>query len=181
MRLRKDEAAAQAIDSTVPVDNPTVEAHNSVASSVPIEGMDWRAPDGFVTPPPPAGWWYTWVRTAIRNEPDGRNYINMYRQGYRPVMKTELEDIYVPDVRLDVQNAENKPVVAVKDMVLMKIPLRAKRQRDAYYAAKAQKQVREVDRRLHAESKRPDDKFFVDRKSTTELRKAPLDEEADTE
>lgn len=179
MRPRKDQVNHEAAEATVPLDNPTFAAHNSNASDVPVEGMDWQPQAGLTTPPPPAGWWYTWVRTHIGEEPDGRNYVNMYRQGYRPVLSSELEDFYVPSTSLNVQHAEGKPVVAVKDMVLMKIPLRMKLQRDKYYADMARKQVREVDRRLHAESKRPGDKFMVDRKSSTELRKAPLDEETE--
>lgn len=171
MRARKEEA--EAVDS---VDNPDIQAQNAVASDVPTE---WRPAGVLETPPPSRGFWYTWVRTHIGSETDGRNYAAMYRQGYRPVFAGEVEDFYAPDTRTDVPNAVGKAVVSVKDMVLMKMPLKMKKQRDAYYRGQAAQQIADIDKRLHGEAKRKDDKFFVNRKSSSELRKAPLDEETE--
>lgn len=176
---RKDQAQAEARSSTLGLDNPDVMAHTAVDGGTPIENMDWRPPETLQAPPPPAGWKYTWIRTALGTIEDGDNIRKMFSQGWRPVLKSEIQPGYFPPTISDARFNNGQETVGVRDMILCKIPTKMKRQRDAYYAAKANTQVREIDKRLHAERQRPGDSFFVDRKSTTDLRKAPLDDTDD--
>jgi len=88
-------------------------------------------------------------------------------------------DYFAPTIE-DARFGGNKTLIGVRDMVLMKIPLRMKRQRDAYYAGLAGQQEDRIDRRLAAESARKGDRLFVaEKRSSTELRSAPPDDEAD--
>jgi len=175
---RKDQAATEALDATIPLDNPNQMAHNATDGGTPTQNMDWRPPTALETPPAPAGFRYTWVRTSIGGEDDGDNIRKTMSQGYQPVLASEIPEGWFPPTMKDSRFARGQAIVGVRDMVLMKIPERMKKQRDAYYANRATTQVRQIDEALHGEKQRAGDKFFVDRKSNSELRSAPLDDES---
>lgn len=174
---RKDTAFAQAREATHAVDTPDKIAQDAISSGQPVENMDWRPPETLETPPAPAGWHYTWVRTSVAGIDDADNIRKMLNQGWRPVPASEAPKGYFPPTISDERFAGGIAVIGVRDMILCKIPMKMKRQRDAYYQKEGETQVQEIDKRLRSESQRPGDRFMIDRQSSTELRSVPLDDD----
>lgn len=180
MENRKDATRQQAISHTIQIDTPTGQAHDAISGEVPIPNMDWQPPKVLETPPAPAGWHFTWIRSMSGAEDDTKNVASALREGYQFATTADVpRDYFAPTIE-DARFGGNKTLIGVRDMVLMKIPLRMKRQRDAYYAGLAGQQEDRIDRRLAAESARKGDRLFVaEKRSSTELRSAPPDDEAD--
>lgn len=176
---RKDQVVRDAIDATTPVADPDSMAYNATDGGVPVENMDWKPPETLQTPPAPPGYKLTWVRTSIAGVDDGDNIRAMLSQGWQPVLSTEVPAGYFPPTIRDSRFSNGRAVIGVRDMILMKIPIKMKRQRDAYYAGVANNQIEQIDKRLMAERQRAGDSFSVDRRSTTELRSAPIEAEDD--
>jgi len=63
MENRKDATRQQAISHTIQIDTPTGQAHDAISGEVPIPNMDWQPPKVLETPPAPAGWHFTWIRS----------------------------------------------------------------------------------------------------------------------
>ena len=174
---RKDTARAQAISATIPVDTPEQMAHDATNGDVPVANMDWKPPKVLETPPAPAGYHFTWIRTMLGGEEDTTNLSRALQEGYEFATEADMpRDYFAPTIK-DARFGQGRTLIGVRDMVLMKITLRKKKQRDAFYASRASDQERRIDQRLAAERARPGDKLFVmERNSRTELRKAPLDD-----
>lgn len=178
----KNQAILDARAMVSGVDNPETMRQNAMDAQTPIENQDWVPPVTLSTPQPPSGWKYSWVRTAFRKDgshPDGDNIRKMLSQGWRPVLAAELSEGSFASTISDARFNNGQATVGVGDMVLMKMPSKMKAQRDAYYAKIAKNQVQGIDEVLHAEARRPGDKFFSDRQTRTELSSAPLNDTDD--
>lgn len=174
---RKDQARAETISATMSVDNPNQQAQDSVQGDVPRQNMDWQPPKALETPPAPAGWHFTWVRSMMGAEDDSKNVLAARREGYEFATSGDIPAGYflptIEDARFG-----SKTLIAVRDMVLMKIPLRMKKQRDAHYAQRGEQQMDRIDQKLTAAKMREGDRLIVmERNSTTELRKPRQDDE----
>jgi hypothetical protein len=53
----------------------------------------WEPPRNFVTPPDGNGRVYRWIRTAIKGEPDHKNWNRRTREGWVPVPLSEIPEL----------------------------------------------------------------------------------------
>lgn len=174
---RKDQVVADSRRATLSLDNPEKMAHDAVASGEPELNQDWQPPAVLDFPPAPAGFKLSWVRTRFKKDGDWdmSNLSSKIREGYRFYTKADLPEGYYAETIMDKRFNNGQEVVAKNDMVLMKIPLRMKRQRDAYYANIAEQQVQGIDAVLRNERAKTGTKLFVsEHRSSSALRSVPL-------
>ncbi len=88
-----------------------------------------------------------WVRYSLQGENQDANVLSRVRQGYEPVRPEELDILNV----LTMEDGKHAGTVVSGDLMLMKIPLELKAQRDKYFAGKAKAQQRMADREFEDE------------------------------
>lgn len=180
---RKDQVAADAVAATLGgLDNAESAAYDATQGDTPVENMEWRPPSAFKNPSVPAGYKGSWIRTHTPSpggtmEFDAKNVNAMFTQGWRPVLASEIQPGEFPPTIRDARFMNGQEIVGERDRIFCKLPLKMYRARNAYYAAKAQKQVAGVvGNNLRKETQGLKSKFWVaEENSRTELRKAPLD------
>lgn len=133
---------------------PETESQGAIASSRSTRKEQerpkvWTPPNKLETPPPPEGTHYRWVRFNAGGEGDDANVYERYRQGYRPVMQSELGENWMGDT-LRKTHGEHMPEGTVRqgDLILMKIDKEIVRQRNAYYERQARLMQKAVDQEL---------------------------------
>ena len=176
----KDHANKEGQRAILHLDNPSKMAHDAVATDNPELNQDWKPPRPLESPPAPAGYHTSWIRTNLGKGGvfDASNIREKLREGWRFCTVADIPAGYhFESTALEHLNG-GKEVITIQDMVLMKFPLRMKRQRDAYYANRANAQVRGVDNILNAEKAKSGARLFVEQstRNSTELRAAPLDD-----
>lgn len=176
---RKDTARAEAISHTIVLDTPEHQAHDAVQGDVPVPNMDWKPPQTLETPPAPAGWHFTWVRSMSGATDDSQNVVKALQEGYQFASTADIPRDYFAPTLESARFGGNKTLIGVRDMVLMKIPLRMKKQRDAHYLSRAMQKEAGVDARLMAENTNRQSRFFSNSKSTSGLHRGPLDDGGD--
>lgn len=105
----------------------------------------WKPHAMLDTPEPPEGYAYRWIRHEIRGNDDATNVIGRMREGYEPVRADELPEGWVASVASDGKHAG---VVRNGDLILCKIPVEKRTQRQEYYRERARRQQEAVDLQL---------------------------------
>ena len=124
----------------------------------------WTPPSTLQSPKPHDGWVFRWVRTSIMGQIDPTNASAKFREGWVPVKAEDHPELMV---YVDPHSTSRfKDNVEVGGLVLCKAPADLMKQRDAYYASKAQSQMEAVDNNfLREEDKRTNMSLFRDKKS----------------
>ena len=108
----------------------------------------WSPPNKLETPPPPEGKHYRWVRFNAGGEGDDSNVYERVRQGYRPVMKEELEDYHGDHIREGRGEHIPEGVVRQGDLMLMEVDVAITKQRTKHYSDQAKRMQQAVDQEL---------------------------------
>jgi len=110
----------------------------------------WQPPSMLDTPTPPAGMHYRWIRAEMMGDADKLNIGKRFREGYVPV---KPEEVYDQGFELPtIDDGKHAGVVGVGGLILAKIPVETKEERDAYYHELTQSQQRGIDSDLKKES-----------------------------
>jgi hypothetical protein len=122
----------------------------------------WAPPTLLPDPEPEAGYTFRWIRVSTLGQADPRNVSSKIREGWEPVRAADHPEI---SMYLDNDNARFKDNVVVGGLLLCKTPTEMVDQRNAYYQAQADAQVRSVDNHFMRESD-PRMPLFSERKTS---------------
>jgi hypothetical protein len=122
----------------------------------------WAPPTLLPDPTPEPGYTFRWIRVSTLGQADPRNVSSKIREGWEPVRAADHPEI---SMYLDNDNARFKDNVVVGGLLLCKTPAEMVDQRNAYYQAQADAQVRSVDNHFMRESD-PRMPLFSERKTS---------------
>lgn len=122
----------------------------------------WAPPTLLPDPTPEPGYTFRWIRVSTLGQADPRNVSSKIREGWEPVRAADHPEI---SMYLDNDNARFKDNVVVGGLLLCKTPTEMVDQRNAYYQAQADAQVRSVDNHFMRESD-PRMPLFSERKTS---------------
>ncbi len=122
----------------------------------------WAPPTLLPDPAPEPGYKYRWVRVSMMGQSDPRNVSTKLREGWEPVKAEDHPEI---SGYLDNDNARYKDNIVVGGLMLCKTPVELVEQRNAYYQAQSEAQMRSVDNSFMRESD-PRMPLFSERKSS---------------
>ena len=122
----------------------------------------WAPPTLLPDPTPEPGYTFRWIRVSTLGQADPRNVSSKIREGWEPVRAADHPEI---SMYLDNDNARFKDNVVVGGLLLCKTPTEMVDQRNAFYQAKADAQVRSVDNHFMREND-PRMPLFAERKTT---------------
>ena len=107
-----------------------------------------QPPTMLETPEPPEGYAYRWIRAEVLNSPDHKNIMSRQREGFELVRAEEIGDFQLPSM----QDGKHAGVVAVGGLLLAKIPLETRQERNDYYSRRTAEMQSAVDNDLMKES-----------------------------
>lgn len=110
----------------------------------------WTPPNKLETPPPPEGKVYRWVRYSASGDLDDSNVYERYRQGYRPVMRSELDGWTGDELREGRGDHAPEGTVKQGDLILMEVDEDIANQRNDYYTKQTRAMQRAVDQELES-------------------------------
>lgn len=122
----------------------------------------WQPPTTLPTPAAQPGWAFRWIRTSMMGQADPTNTSAKFREGWEPVKASDH-----PELMLQADpRSPYKDNVEVGGLLLCKAPKEMVDQRNAYYAAQSEGQIKAVDNNF---MKTGDERMplFAERKSTT--------------
>ena len=122
----------------------------------------WAPPTLLPDPTPEAGYKYRWIRVSMMGQSDPRNVSTKLREGWEPVKAEDHPEI---SGYLDNDNARYKDNIVVGGLMLCKTPVELVDQRNAYYQAQSEAQMRSVDNSFMREND-PRMPLFSERKSS---------------
>jgi len=102
------------------------------------------------TPTPPAGMHYRWIRAEMMGSADKLNMGKRFREGYVPVSPDEVNDQGYELPTID--DGKHAGVVGVGGLILAKIPIETKEERDLYYNELTNGQQEAIDSELAQQS-----------------------------
>jgi hypothetical protein len=108
----------------------------------------WAPPQMLETPEPPEGYHYRWIRAEYAGQEDRKNIMSRTREGYELVKADEIGDFELPSM----EDGKHAGVIAVGGLLLAKVPIETRDERNAYFTERAKDQMRAVDNDLMRES-----------------------------
>ena len=108
----------------------------------------WAPPQMLETPESPEGYHYRWIRAEYVGHEDRKNVMSRTREGYELVKSEEMGDFELPSM----EDGKHAGVVAVGGLLLAKVPIETRDERNAYFAERAANQMKAVDNDLMRES-----------------------------
>lgn len=108
----------------------------------------WKPPSTLDAPAAPEGYAHRWIRMESGGQDDRKNLSARLREGYELVRAEEYPDWDLPTL----MDGKHAGVIAVGGLVLARIPLEIKDQRNSYYRRQARDQLDAVDNDLMRES-----------------------------
>ena len=122
----------------------------------------WAPPTLLPDPTPEPGYKYRWIRVSMMGQSDPRNVSTKLREGWEPVKADDHPEI---SGYLDNDNARYKDNIVVGGLMLCKTPVELVDQRNAYYQAQSEAQMRSVDNSFMREND-PRMPLFKERKTS---------------
>jgi len=101
----------------------------------------WTRPETLPSPLPQEGWSFHWVRVSTRGEADAMNFSSKLREGWEPCKAVDHPEIHL----VTVENDRYKDNIVIGGLMLCKAPSEMVEQRDEYYQAQTESQIRSVD------------------------------------
>ena len=108
----------------------------------------WAPPQMLETPEPPEGYHYRWIRAEYVGQEDRKNVMSRTREGYELVKSDEIGDFELPSM----DDGKHAGVVAVGGLLLAKVPIETRDERNSYFKNRADNQMKAVDNDLMRES-----------------------------
>ena len=108
----------------------------------------WAPPQMLETPEPPEGYHYRWIRAEYAGQEDRKNIMSRTREGYELVKADEIGDFELSSM----EDGKHAGVIAVGGLLLAKVPIETRDERNAYFTERAKDQMRAVDNDLMRES-----------------------------
>ena len=147
-------------ENKLATDNRT--ARDAVTRDKVERPRSWAPPTLLPDPAPEPGYKYRWIRVSMMGQSDPRNVSTKLREGWEPVRAEDHPEI---SGYLDNDNQRFKDNIVVGGLMLCKTPVELVEQRNAYYQAQADAQMRSVDNSFMREND-PRMPLFSERKTS---------------
>lgn len=122
--------------------SPDQEAQSAHEIDREDEVAVWQRPSALDAPPARRGYVQRWVRVLDRNgQPDITNIQKKHKEGWRPRKVDTIEEGFAPPT---IQDGQWAGCIGVRSVVLMEMPIKVAKQRDAYYRKKREQQTEAV-------------------------------------
>ena len=124
----------------------------------------WRPVRKLETPPPPEGYEYRWIRESMLGQEDKANVSRRIREGWELVRGTDLPSEFSYPTADEGRHAG---LVYSEGLLLAKIPIETKEERNAYYEDQTRLKKEALDNNMFTESRKDGRyiKYDSDRKS----------------
>ena len=124
----------------------------------------WRPVRKLDTPPPPEGFEYRWIRESMLGQEDRSNVSRRIREGWELVRGTDLPAEYADLVAAEGRHAG---LIYSEGLLLAKIPLETKNERNAYYEDQTRRKSEALDNTMFSDAKKDSRyvRYDADRKS----------------
>ena len=110
----------------------------------------WRPVRKLETPPPPEGYEYRWIRESMLGQEDKANVSRRMREGWELVRGTDLpSDFTLPTA----DEGRNAGYVYNEGLLLAKIPVETRDERNAYYEHQNQLKKEALDNNIFNEAR----------------------------
>lgn len=120
----------------------------------------WQRPEVLPSPDPEPGYQFRWVRVTTLGLHDPVNVTGKLREGWEPVKASDYPSIYAGAA----ENDKFKDNIVIGGLLLCKAPTEMVEERNEYYGAQADAQIRSVDNNFMREND-PRMPLFSERKS----------------
>lgn len=111
----------------------------------------WTPPSRLDAPPAPEGFQHRWIRAEVNGFNDKQNVYGRLREGYELVRIEELPEEY-QGMLPTIEDGKHAGVVSVGGLLLSRVPIETVEERNAFFAQKAQDQLKAVDNELLREN-----------------------------
>ena len=122
----------------------------------------WMAPELLPSPNPEPGYAFRWIRTSVLGKTDPSNVSSKLREGWEPVKASEHPEIQLMETG---ERPRFPDSIEIGGLILCKTPTEFVEQRNAYYQAQSEAQMRSVDNSFMREND-PRMPLFSERKSS---------------
>jgi len=112
----------------------------------------WRPVRKLETPAPPEGYEYRWIRESMMGQQDVANVSRRLREGWELVRGTDLPTEFALPVADE--NSRHAGLVYSEGLLLAKIPVETKNERNAYYEEQTARKKDALDNTMFSESKK---------------------------
>ena len=109
----------------------------------------WRPVRNLETPAPPAGYEYRWIRESMLGQEDRANVSRRLREGWELVRGTDLPSEYDYPTA---DSGRHAGLVYTDGLLLAKIPIETKQERNAYYEQQTSAKSAALDNTMFNES-----------------------------
>lgn len=116
-----------------------------------VRRKPWTPPSRLDAPPAPEGYHHRWIRAEINGFEDKQHIYGRLREGYELVRNEELPEEY-RDSLPTIEDGRHAGVVSVGGLLLARIPNETVKERNEYFARKAQDQMSAVDNEMMREN-----------------------------
>ena len=110
----------------------------------------WRPVRKLETPTPPEGYEYRWIRESMLGQEDRSNVSKRLREGWELVRGTDLPTEFVLPT---MEEGRHAGIVYNDGLLLAKIPVETKNERNAYYEGQTAKKREALDNNMFNESR----------------------------
>lgn len=114
------------------------------------EVLEWKRHSDLDAPPPRNGYVNRFIRVRLGNVRDNGRLRNALREGWRPVLRSEVSDRSLPSIHLE----KFGDVIGVEDLILCEMPEHAFKQRQEYFRKKLKRQNAAIQRQLDEQSRK---------------------------
>ncbi len=116
-------------------------AENRTSRDAAIRKRRWAPASLLPDPNPEPGYSFRWVRMSTLNQADPMNVSSKLREGWEPVKASAHPEIQMAAV----ENDKHRDNIVIGGLMLCKIPTEMIEDRDAFYRAQSENQMRSVD------------------------------------
>ena len=111
----------------------------------------WRPVRKLETPPPPEGYEYRWIRESMLGQEDRSNVSKRLREGWELVRVTDLPTEFVLPT---MDEGRHAGIVYNDGLLLAKIPVETKNERNAYYESQTARKREALDNTIFNEQRK---------------------------
>ena len=136
-------------ESNTPGSNRT--PRNASSRSSKAARKPWTPPQVLETPPAPPGYVYRWIRESMLGQEDRANVSRRIREGWELVRGTDLPTEFVLPT---MDEGRHAGIVYNDGLLLAKIPVETKNERNAYYEGQTAKKREALDNNMFNETRK---------------------------
>lgn len=136
---------------TEETNNTTRQSRESENHANNTRRKPWKPVRKLETPEPPEGYEYRWIRESMLGQEDRSNVSKRLREGWELVRGTDLPQEFVLPTLDDGRHAG---IVYNDGLLLAKIPVETKQERNAYYESQTAKSKEALDNNVFNESRK---------------------------